>query len=52
MNMEELQEECERRAIELIKQGVKLKEFDMRLIARQVIKEAMEGKTDENSVSV
>ena len=32
--------------------GVKLKEFDMRLIARQVIKEAMEGKANENNVSV
>lgn len=48
MNMEELQEECERRAMALIKQGVALKELDMRLIARQVIKEAMEGKMDEN----
>jgi hypothetical protein len=50
--MEELQKECEQRAMALIKQGVKLKEFDMRLIARQVIKEAMEGKMDENNVSV
>lgn len=52
MNMEDLQKECEKRAMALIEQGVKLKEFDMRLIARQVIKEALEGKTDENSVSM
>lgn len=52
MNMEDLQKECEKRAMALIKQGVMLKEFDMRLIARQVIKEAMEGKTDEDSISV
>lgn len=50
MNIEDLQKECEKRAMALIEQGVKLKEFDMRLIARQVIKEALEGKTDENSV--
>lgn len=52
MNMEDLQKECEKRAMALIEQGVKLKEFDMRLIARQVIKEAMEEKADENSVSM
>lgn len=52
MNMKELQKECENRAMALIKQGVVLKEFDMRLIARQVIKEAMEGKANENSVSM
>ena len=52
MNMKELLDECEKRAMALISQGVMLKEFDMRLIARQVIKEAMEGKTDENSISV
>lgn len=48
MSMEELLDECEKRAMALIKQGVVLKEFDIRLIARQVIKEAMEGKTDES----
>ena len=52
LNLEDLQKECEKRAIALIEQGVKLKEFDMRLIARQVIKEALEGKTDEDSVSM
>ena len=50
--MEDLQKECEKRAMALIEQGVKLKEFDMRLIARQVIKEAMEVKKDEDSLSV
>lgn len=50
--MEDLQKECEKRAMALISQGVKLKEFDMRLIARQVIKESMEGKLDEDSLSV
>lgn len=50
MNTEELLEECEKRAMALISQGAMLKEFDMRLIARQVIKEALEGKTDEDSI--
>lgn len=48
MNMDDIQKECERRAFALIEQGVKLKEFDMRLIARQVIKEALEGKLEES----
>lgn len=48
MTIEELLEECDRRAMALISQGAMLKEFDIRLIARQVIKEALEEKTDEN----
>lgn len=44
MTMNDIQKECERRAFELIKQGVLLREIDMRLIVRQVIKEVMEGE--------
>jgi hypothetical protein len=52
MNMEEMQKECEKRAFDLIQKGGKLNEITLRVIARQVIKEAMEGKANENSVSV
>ena len=52
MNMAEMQKECEQRAFDLIKKGGKLNEITLRIIARQVIKEAMEEKSDEDSVSV
>ena len=43
MTIDEIQKECEKRALALIEQGVKLREIDMRIIVRQVLKEAMEG---------
>lgn len=44
MTIDEIQKECEKRALALIEQGVKLREIDMRIIVRQVLKEAMEGR--------
>ena len=44
MTIDEIQKECEKRALALIEQGVKLREIDMRIIVRQVLKEAMEEK--------
>lgn len=47
MTIDEIQKECEKRALALIEQGVKLREIDMRIIVRQVLKEAMEGNGKE-----
>ena len=48
MTTEDMLKECEKRAYALIDQGVRLKEIDMRLNARQVIKDVMEGDFEES----
>ena len=41
---EDLLEECQKRAHKLIKEGKLLREIDMRLIVRQVIREALSSE--------
>lgn len=52
MNMDEMQKECEARALKLITQGKMLREIDMRLIAREVIQEEIYGKKKGKNANI
>ena len=47
MNIEEMQKKCEEKALEAIKEGRILREIDMRMIVRQVLREELSGKKEE-----